>query len=305
MDDPQNLKIRKTANTLHWVTLVIVGLALISGLAIRAVEPTFVRVYFEKPLRRASGAVIDAFSGFFRDRRDGLTSFLPPADPDAMIAWAGEIERFFGQPVAVFVREGSHMTWVNTPEELEAAISLVPVIFRTDSANAAFGSYDTLGSFERRRSRVSAKGVDYTVWVVGPMADSLRWGAVARFDDSWRPFFGMLTEGAQAALLNRISQQLNEVLQVENTAEGSTSRTGMRAFLHDELAYQTPGLDTTHLALKDTVGSEIRLEYYLSDEDQAAMNYFSAQGLSWMKILFLILIGVVVHYFWRWIRTLT
>jgi hypothetical protein len=305
LDDHQKRKLRNTARVLHWMTLLVLGLALVAGLLIRTAEPKLVRVYFEKSLLRASGAVVSAFGDFNRDRRDGLTSFLPPARPDAMILWAKTVQDYLGQPAAVFVREGSHTTWINSPEEFQEAVSKVPALFNGDSSSAALGSMDTLGAFERRRARVEVNGVGHTVWVVGPLADSLRWGALVRFEDIWRPFFKMLEEGASAPQLQPASQQLNVVLQVENAAPEPTSRTGMRAFLHDELLYQTPGLDTTHHVYPVKLSGYAKMEYFLSDEDQRAMDYFLAQGLSWGKLLLTALVGVAVHVFWRWIMKLT
>ena len=147
--------------------------------------------------------------------------------------------------------------------------------------------------------------VGYTVWIVGPLADSLRWGTVLRFDDNWRPFFAKLRAGSTAPMVNPVAERVDDFLQVENNLQKPTSRTGMRAFQHDELIYQTPDVDTTHQSTTYDLSSGVRLEYYLSDEDEAARNVLSSHGLHWQNILILIAFGCVVNLFWRWIRKLT
>ena len=305
MDEQKKAKIRKTARILHWVTLVLLAIVLFTGLVSRFFEPYLSKIYFDRPLRTSSSALISAFSNFHFDRPDQLSAFLPPANPDAMILWGKKMEAHLGQPAAVFISEGSAITWVNVPDGFQAAVDQVPRLLRKDVSKEDRGSMDSLGAFERRRTGVEVDSVGYTVWIVGPLADSLRWGAVLRFDDNWRPFFAKLRAGSTAPMVNPVAERVDDFLQVENNLQKPTSRTGMRAFQHDELIYQTPDVDTTHQSTTYDLSSGVRLEYYLSDEDEAARNVLSSHGLHWQNILILIAFGCVVNLFWRWIRKLT
>lgn len=305
MDDRSKLKLRRAATILHWVAVAVLLLWLVAGLALRWVTPEFARVYFERPLFTASSAVVDAFGDFHFSRREQLPQFLPPANPDAMLLWAKQIEVQLGQPAAVFVREGSAMTWLDAPPEFQAMVEQVPRLFRADMNKDDRGSIDTLGAFERRRSRVQVDSVGYTVWIVGPLADSLRWGVVLKLEDTWTPFFAELKQGATAPQLNSTARRVNEVVQVENLAHERTKRTGVRAFRREELIYATPGVDTTHFSHTLNLSNAVRMEYYLSDEDQGAMDFFLGRALTWRGILVPLLLLVIVHLNWRWLRRLT
>jgi hypothetical protein len=305
VDDLTKKKLRNTARILHWSSLLVIGLVFAGGIVARFFEPLFVKVYFEKPLMKASSAVVDAIGDFYFNRRNELTAFLPPAHPDAMVSWANEIEERLGQPVAVFVREGSALTWINVPPEFQKAVDQVPRLFRKDVSREDRGVVDSLGSFVRRRTYVKVDTNNFTVWIVGPTADSLRWGVILLFTETWKPFFSELNKGATTPLLNPSAQRLNELLQIENISREMTTRTGLRAFAHSELLYETPGVDTTHHSYAITLSDSLKLEYYLSDEDEGAMNYFSSQITDWRNLLFLLFLGIVVHVNWRWIKKLT
>ena len=211
----------------------MIGLVLAGSVVLRFFEPIFVRIYFEKPLMTASTAVVNSFSEYHHDRGNLLSAFLPPANPDTMIVWAKKLEERLGQPAAIFVREGKAMTWIDVPQELQAAINLVPKLFDPGLSEAQRRKMDTLGSFEHRYAHVETDTMGYTVWIVGLVGDTLRWGAVVQPEDAWRPFLADLKTGASAPLLSRASVELNTHLQIEYALQKMTSRTGMRAFLQD------------------------------------------------------------------------
>jgi hypothetical protein len=305
MDDRSKLKLRRTARIMHWVALGLLVIVLGAGIASKLLEPWFVRVYFDRPLMQASGAVVDALSDFYFARRNDLPEYLPPSNPDAMLFWAKKIQEHLGQPAAVFVREGTAMTWLDVPDKLQAAVDQMPRLFRPNVSKDDRGVVDTLGAFERRRVNLSVDSVNFMVWIVGPLNDSLRWGAILIFDDTWPPFFAELKRGERAPLLSSTAQRVNALVQVENNLKDHTTRTGLRALRNDSLLYATPSVDTTNHSYTVKLSDGVRLIYYLSDEDQGAMTYFVRHGVRWQNLVMLLMLAVIVHLNWRWIRKLT
>jgi len=268
MDVTERARIRKRARLLHLVTqIVLIGavvLSVLNGLLMGIGG----RVFGTKRLLHSARSVWDVFIETDRQRVRDIVAFLPPADPDARAAWARRIQEHMQRPVAVFLTDGVTLHGVAVPEKFLKHMGGVAELLKTPAPAQHAVAVDTLGAMEIRRVSIAGDTSAATAAIVGPLEDSLRWGVVFETLDAVQPFVSSLARSRLAVNFERSGVLLQDELELTPPTGEWTSRTGLRVFIGDSLAMQTPGLDTTNQLWSED-WKRARFEYFLSDRDEA------------------------------------
>ncbi|MBU0507255.1 hypothetical protein KKH27_00265 [bacterium] len=306
MDNAQKAKIRNTARIIHWVMQLLLIVALILTATVRwswhAYRDTMSRIVQDEPLLAANGLLMGEFSRFFFLRGQKLLPYLPPSQVFERETWARAIAEELDQSVAVFVRDNRGLTWMACPPELEGGKALVERLF----CGPGEGDHVTrreCGAMKVTRAYSEGDTLKLRADIVGRMSDSLRWGTVFSYQDTWRAFFRNLNQQRMNLRSDDPAEILEEVIQLPCTyARDDLPK--LRAFVEDEELFASAGLDTTrHRYVFETDG--LRLEYYGTERTALQAKIFNRPFVSWRPVFLTLILMLVVHLYWRWIKRLT
>lgn len=307
MDEPSKAKIRKRATLRFWVGVPV--LVVLSGLFLlsRFVPGSLSENFSTQILLSRALFLNQEFARFFMNRPNVLATFPPPARVAERAAWADSIQSALGQEAAVFVRDGSRLTWVCEPDTLQAGMSLVKQSFAAEKVQGNRDHPARLGRMESSywSVRVDTSQPGYRVWMVGYMEDNLRWGVVLRTRDSWPAFFKMLEVPQGTWLpLDHPAVQLDHFIALPRSEAGAFL-TGIRVYNDDRMIFTSPNLDTTSFRHTDDLHDGRKLEYYQSRLDKLYAGEMGRGRAPWVAVLLPLVFIVFAFRSYRVIHRLT
>jgi hypothetical protein len=306
MDDLTKLRIRKRARAVHLVAQGLIVIAVVLAVLNSFVSGELGRLFQTRQLGNAVLGLMDAFQSFSDDRIRDLAAFVPPTDPAARTAWAMRIHEYMQQPVAVFLKDGSHIEWPLKPERFAKSAALVPRLFDPDLPDSLRGGMDTLGAMEiRHLYLVPRRSLDDNVWIVGPLGDSLRWGIVFTKWDTWNVFFAGLNRAKLQTELEPAAAATKHIVDVSGSGDENNPYPKLRVLNGGREIFRSNRLDASFAADTAHLGP-LELEVYLSRYEQAVSNALVHRVFPlWQQLLVLVGISALCFTLWRWIAKLT
>jgi len=138
--------------------------------------------------------------------------------------------------------------------------------------------------------------------MVGPVDDSLRWGVVAHYWDTFRAFLKSLNDPQTVVGPRHPAYTLQKVILLPSDRSEDVPR--LRASLNGEVLFESPKLDTTrHRYVFEHKG--LREEFYATRDAETQALLIARPFLSWKFFAAVALIMLVIHLYWRWIKKLT
>jgi len=307
VEDAKKARLRNTARIVHWVMQLLLIAAFILTAVIRwswhEFRDVMARSFQDEPLLTANGLVVKEFSRYFFLRGQRLLPYAPPKQEGEREAWAAAIAEDFDQPVAVFVRDDRGLIWVTCPPDLEPGKILAERLFASGTNGEERVTSKVYGAMETRRVASDEDTLKLRAVAVGPTADSLRWGIVFGYRDTWRAFFRSLNKQRMNLRYDDPSEILEEIIQLPCTySHDDLPR--LRAFIVGEEVFASPGLDTTRHRYVFESG-DLRAEFYGTQRTALQAKIISRPFISWQGLLITLILMLVVHLNWRWIKRLT
>jgi hypothetical protein len=307
MDEQTKAKIRRRATRRFWVhvplLVVLSGLFALSRFGFVSLSKDF----STQTLLSRAVLLSQEFTRFYMNRPNMLATFPPPARTDERAVWADSIQAAIGQDAAVFVCDGSRLTWLREPDTLQSGMDLVKQSFAAEEVQGNRDHPDRLGGMESSHwsVRPDTSQPGYRVWMVGNMEDNLRWGVVLRTRDSWPAFFKMLEVPHGTWLpLDHPAVQLDHFIALPKSEAGAFL-TGIRVYNDDRMIFTSPNLDTTSFHHTEDLHYGRKVEYYESRLDKLYARYMRGGPMSWLAVL-LPLVFIVPSFRWyRQVRRLT
>ncbi len=249
---------------------------------------------------------------FYMDRPRLLIECPPPDRTGNLAAWTTTVQKALEQPVAVFLRLGRATIWVAAPDELQDGVAFAEASFTADSVLGNRDRPDRRGMMLVSHWSVpqNSANPDWQIWMVGLVADSVRWGVVLRQRDVWPLFFKRLSRPAASwpkpLDFNDPAWVLKNELALPSSAEAGKFLTTLRAF--DErgrVIFTSPGLDTTRVFYRSDSKDGRVVDFHQSRLDALHDQAVARNRLPWFIVIFPVLLIVPIYRWYRQVRLLT
>jgi hypothetical protein len=311
LDDNAKRKIRRASAILNRVAAVLCIMYIAAIPIGRYIFGGVVDFFVDELLADSKMALVSAQVRFRVDRIEDVRLFAPPLEATGETLWAKSIQGHYRQPVAVFVwRHGK----LNCPlaETFTEEIARVSKLFPVDSIHWRIA--DTVGTTVRYSRTARGDSVLNRAHVI--MLRDVRtddfWGVILREEDVFRAFYCALQDSAKSTgsfrTLRSPAHFLESFIEIKSN-ERYPIRPCLRAFLNDELVFESFGTDTTAYSEKWTQRESpelvIRNELYLTDAQQKLKQEMDRMLPGWWNIPVRLFLLIIVYLNYRWIRRLT
>jgi hypothetical protein len=310
MDEKTRQKIRGSATRIHWIMQGLIVLAVVIGVFLYALNPgrIFAKLYSDQRLSKTSMLVWNEVVRFSSGRGERLIAFPPPDASGKRVEWAASITEEFRQPAAVFIKNGPQITWVSVPPEFVPGAAHMERYLRGAKTKEDHDGLRRRGAYQILHVSFEGDSLSFMGWMVGRADDSLRWGAVVRWWDSYRAFYSLLDDPMQQAITSSPACALKEVIRLPG-GWSSGELPAHRATLNGEVLFESPKLDTTrHVYVFEHQGSNgerFKEEFFESKRDAKYASFMSRPWITWRSFVVPILVMLVLYINFHWIRRLT
>jgi hypothetical protein len=305
MDEPTKAKIRKRARALITAADLLVLVSIVANVLWFFFAGVIRDSYSALTLGDSHYGLKRAFWDYSDQKAQEVGCFLPPERASEYPEWAERIHEHMGQPIAVFVRDERGTQWpFKSPEMARFTGRYEEKLATLDTARG----WDTLGDIVWRYSGIVDK-VDslscygYLFWRVG---EKRKWGVLYQRADAWVPFFERLKMAETDTTFrhtDRLVDRVSTFLMVRPPRHWPPQPM-LRASLDGNEVYRSPGLDTTMVSEVDSCDA-VRLELYMTHVDKMYERLADRSRFPWFRIGILVIVMLVFHVCWRWIKKLT
>ena len=312
-DELTKSRIRRRAKVALAIADLLLVFLLVGSIGVGLGRASGKKADLEYELQNTKYALLRAFTDFEDQNVREVALFTPPTAPADYPLWAAQIRDHMQQPVAVFLRDGRHTTWIRRPAEFSILDSLFEARFiESESKAPKEWSLDTLGSTVFRRFSYGERSDPMFNAVMVYQRDDAepRWGIVYRREHAWRPFFERLkavVEPKQNELPDALVGRAENIIQVRRILvmdKESSMLPVLRASLEGAELFRSPGFDTTGVSYIDSLAMA-RVEFYSSRLDNVMMEALSTDQIPWGRVAIIVITLSVLHLCWLWIRKLT
>jgi hypothetical protein len=306
MDEAAKAKLRNRARILHWVTELILSAFLLLGILTTSVWPKYTKamadLFLDEELYDAASLVMAEFGRFYFGRGEQLLAYPPPENCAERDVWAKKIAEDFRQPVAVFVRDCCGLEWITCPPEFAPGQAHIERYFAgTADKKDQVTRYD-IGMMETRRLVFGSDSLGFRADIVGPLNDSLRWGIVRCYLDTWRAFLTSLNDPQTIVGPSHPAHMLQHVVMLPSDLTQRLPK--FRASIDGNVIFASPKLDTTRHKYISEV-EHLRQEYYGTKSRGEYAFLISRRLVSWRSFFLPLFLMLAVHLYWLWIKKLT
>jgi hypothetical protein len=305
MNEQSRATIRVLATRRFRAIMIALGLIFCGMLVFRYLQGRIADNASQTTLARESSVLTREYLRYEFSRGRELIPYPPPNDETQYGAWAKRISEHLGQQAAVFVSRGSAITWVTKPPLFDVAADSVQWLLIAPSAIRRRAMSEIVGETQIQHvTFVSEGGDNHSLWLLGQMGDSLRWGALVSSNDTWVSFFQQLQGSyAEDATLGSPAWALQEIFSLPRSPTRRWNM-GLRAFLDDSLIFASEDLDTTRRSYTYEFSGR-KAQCYQSRLQASHARWMAMSYVFWPLLLFPLVFIVPFYRFYRQIRTLT
>ena len=303
MNDQEKLRIRQRAR--RQFIRIAIGLVVIGGLLLwmgYLIRGTHQNEQYILLMQR-SQQLLSEQTRRWAEKGKQLAAYFPPQNPSEQTAWAARIERHFGYPSAVFLKDGSKITWIMRPQAEDVAREAELLYAGEMPPNRH--PLKAFGTREVWHTSFHLDEIWEEVWFVRDSAATSGWGVVSDFQQSWLAFFRELSAqhdttsefGSSLWMLSRTyslpaSAPLNYLIT-------------FRAFLNDSLILESPDIDTTRMSYTMDMKDGRKVIFYSPRLDLGNLTDRNLTSRAWFMALYPILLIIPFYRWYRTVRKLT